>query len=140
MATANGVVPGKNIIFSVDGVAVGCSKDAKITMDRAVLEASCKESAGTKEVTLGNFSWEMSTENIYKIGSAVNLITLFNLLKNGTKVNVSWGTNLTGDQIFTGQAYCNKLDASGPVADNAGFSASFTGTGDLILSTLASPY
>ena len=82
----------------------------------------------------------MSTENIYKIGSAVNLTTLFNILKSGTKVEASWGTNETGDQIFTGEAYCNKLDASGPTSDNAGFSANFTGTGDLLLTTLASPY
>jgi len=140
MATPSGIVSGKNIIFSVNGVAVGCSKDAKVTCDRALLEASCKESSGSREVTLGDFSWEMSTENIFKIGSARSWADFYGYLRDATVIQVSWGTNLAGDQIFTGQAYCNHFEADGPVSDVASFSATLTGTGALILSTLASPY
>lgn len=140
MATANGLVAGKNIVLSLNGVPIGCSTDAKVTMDKALLEASCKESNGSREVTLGDFSWEMSTENLFKIGNAVTMFTLFNLLKSDTVFDVAWGTNKAGDQIFYGRAVCNHLEADGPVADNTTFSATFTGTGDLILTTLASPY
>jgi hypothetical protein len=140
MPSPNGLVAGKNIILSLNGVAIGCSTSAKITMDKALLEASCKESNGAREVALGDFSWEMSTENLYKIGNAVTIITLFNLLKSDTVFDVAWGTNVTGDQIFYGRAVCNHLEGDGPVSDNASFAATFTGTGDLILTTLASPY
>jgi hypothetical protein len=140
MASPAGIVAGKNIILSLNGVPIGCSTSAKISMDKALLEASCKESNGSREVTLGDFSWEMSTENIFKLGNAVTIFTLFNLLKGDTVFDVSWGTNLTGDQVFYGRAVCNHLEGDGPVSDNASFAATFTGTGDLILTTLASPY
>ena len=140
MATPNGLIAGVKIILSVNGVPVGCSKDAKLTMDMALLEASCKESNGSREVTLGDFSWEMSTENLFKLGSAVSMVTFFNLLKNRTVFDVSWGLNLAGDQVFTGQAVCNHLEGDAPNSDTASFAATITGTGDLILTTLASPY
>lgn len=139
MATATGPVAGVDILFSVDGVPVLCAKSSTLNVTRAQIDATCKQSGGSTESALGAMSWGGSTENVFYVGSDVSWEDFFNLILNKTKFEMSFGTNVTGDKVFRGDAFITNYSVTASDTDMGTFSADFVGTGALTLFTLTEP-
>jgi TP901-1 family phage major tail protein len=93
-------------------------------------------------------NWSCTTENMYSLdGAGAGFDDLFTAMSNRTVVDLKFGLENTsqttkGDApwspisspIFTGTAYVTDLSWNNPDGDNSTFSATFTGTGELVLS------
>lgn len=131
-----GVINGSNLRIYTNGTAIDCEVDGSLDVTREVKETLCKDSApaGTKDV--GKLDWTMSVSGLLKFDGSNGAPELYDLLAAGTSVTVRLSTEVAGDDYFEGTAYITAMNISGVVEENAEFSATFTGSGDLTHSTV----
>lgn len=136
-------VAGKDLLFSVwDAtlttpayVAVGCAQESSMSFTTEELQATCKASAGMKEIIPGDQSWTGSTQGLYQPEAAVGVYDFFTMWKNKTKLKVSFGTVASGEKRFEGECYIMKLDMNAPGDGPATYTINYSGTGDILDTT-----
>jgi TP901-1 family phage major tail protein len=139
MATA-GVFNGTLLVVKVGGVAVAHSTSCSLSVSVDLPEATTKDSGGWAQQIQGVRSWSVSTDGLAVIESAaagINVEDLFSSISSRTDVTLTFSTFVSGDKIWTGSAAVESLDFTGDMESPATFSASFTGTGALVMTTNA---
>lgn len=139
MATA-GIFNGSLLIVKVGGVAVAHSTSCSLSVSTDLPDATTKDSQGWAQQIQGLRSFSLSTDGLAVIESAaagVNVEDLFSSIASRTDVTVTFSTFVSGDKIWTGTAAVESLDFTGDMESPATYSASFTGTGPLVMTTNA---
>lgn len=127
---------GTDLQMSIDGtiVAYMTSTDFETTM--ATRDVSNKGSLGWAEKREGQMSWTASCEAKFAEDSAYGFTDMFAILTGRTKVEIVLTTGISGDKIYTGDAYVTSLNQSNPLEDTSTFSISLEGTGALVESLI----
>lgn len=131
----------------VNGKSIALATSHSLSVSGDTTDTSNKDT-GNGSWTSGKvnkLSWSAQSDNMYSEDSHS---TLFNLMVAKTPVTLvfalkketvlpegGWTPVTTGK--YTGQAYITSLEANAPEGDNATFSVSFTGTGELTSDTLS---
>lgn len=139
MAT-NGVFNGTLLVVKVGGVAVAHSTSCSLSVSTDLPDSTTKDSGGWAAQIQGLRSFSLSTDGLAVIESAaagVNVEDLFSSIASRTDVTVTFSTFVSGDKIWTGLAAVESLDFTGDMESPATYSASFTGTGPLVMTTNA---
>lgn len=139
MAT-QGVFNGTLLVVKVGGVAIAHSTSCSLSVSVDLPEATTKDSGGWAQQIQGVRSWSVSTDGLAVIESAaagINVEDLFSSISSRTDVTLTFSTFVSGDKIWTGSAAVESLDFTGDMESPATFSASFTGTGALVMTTNA---
>jgi len=139
MATA-GIFNGTLLVVKIGGVAVAHSTSCSLSVSTDLPDSTTKDSGGWAQQIQGLRSWSVSTDGLAVIESAaagVNVEDLFSSIGSRTDVALTFSTFVSGDKIWTGTAQVESLDFSGDMESPATFSASFTGTGALVMTTNA---
>jgi predicted secreted protein len=139
MATA-GIFNGTLLVVKVGGVAVAHSTSCSLSVSTDLPDATTKDSLGWATQIQGLRSWSVSTDGLAVIESAaagVNVEDLFSSISSRTDVTVTFSTFVSGDKIWTGVAAVESLDFTGDMESPATYSASFTGSGPLVMTTNA---
>jgi TP901-1 family phage major tail protein len=139
MATT-GVFNGTLLVVKIGGVAVAHSTACSLSVSTDLPDASTKDSGGWAAQIQGQRSWSVSTDGLAVIESAaagINVEDLFSSVSSRTDVTLTFSTFVSGDKIWTGTAAVESLDFTGDMESPATFSASFTGTGALVMTTNA---
>ena len=112
----------------LDAIAHSTSCSLSVNMD--LRDSTTKSSDGWQENLGGLKSWEMSGDAFVDIAAptGADVEELFTTLVAGTAVNVSFG--LTG-MLYTGTALITSISIDAGVEENATYSISLTGTGEL---------
>lgn len=137
------IIQGRDVFLFVGSVAVGCAKEASISVSVAAEDASCKATAGWAEFLPGQKSWTASTNGIKRIFTDPDDDTnysetqFFAALTGATKLTIKFGTTTTGEQYYTGDCYITSFEAAAPENGAATFAVELTGTGALTLATNA---
>jgi hypothetical protein len=132
-----------DVNFSIGDIIVGCATGATLTVSRAMDAATCGASGGWAQNSPGLKSWSGSVSaNFRKFTTqeaATNIgpFDIFELLDEGTLVDVEYGTIITGDKRFHGTAYISGLTFTEPETGVVTWSADLTGDGAITVVTVA---
>lgn len=126
-----------DVIFSIGGVVVGCSTGSTFTVSRAMDPATCGASEGWAESSPGLKSWsgnvsaELREFETSEEATNVSAFDVFDLLDEGTLVDVEYGTKEAGKQRFKGKAFVSGFTYTRPESGVVTWSADLTGSGAL---------
>lgn len=118
-------------ITTADGLeAVAHATSASISMNMDLRDSTTKSSAGWQDNLGGLKSWEMSGDAFVDIGSptGADIESLFTVWDARTAVQCTFG--LSG-MLYDGTALITSISIDAGVEENATYSISLTGTGDL---------
>jgi len=127
MAKINGTL----YLVDIDGVTVGSTTNASITINQDLPEATTKGSGGWREVLAGLRSWEGSFEGLYDPTDTYDVKSLADEIVNRSSFTIVFDSSTAGDVDFTGTAYLSNVEFSAEMESPVSFSASFTGDGTL---------
>jgi TP901-1 family phage major tail protein len=139
MAT-QGIFNGTLLVVKLGGVAFAHSTSCSLSVSTDLPDSTTKDSSGWAQQIQGLRSWSVSTDGLAVIESAaalVNVEDIFSSISSRTDVTLTFSTFVSGDKIWTGTAQVESLDFTGDMESPATFSASFTGTGALVMTTNA---
>jgi TP901-1 family phage major tail protein len=139
MATT-GVFNGTNLILkfhSTDGseAAIGHSTSATLSLSADLPDATTKDSSGYNEVIAGTRTGEISFEGLVAYDDANNAIEAADYLLARTKIYWEFGTEATGDDVYSGAGYLNAVEMSAEMESPVTYSGSITVTGSISKAT-----
>jgi predicted secreted protein len=134
-----GIPKGELIRLTIANEKVGHTTSSGISIQTATTETSSKDTGGGAwtETVAGKNSWTGSCEGLLSyddtIGGEARLTyaDMFAAQVARAPVAVKWGTGVTGDTDFSGNALITGLDFTAANDENGSYSFTLTGTGAL---------
>ena len=152
------IIKGSHLMVFLDGNPIAFATSHSLSKTLNTQDISTKDHGDYNAILPQTISWEITTENLYSLSGYAALNTAFNTrqavtvafgestyAQDGTQASIvlpesaeqgakttNWA--LSGD-YEEGQAYITSLQVTAGSGDNATFSATFTGTGDLTSKT-----
>ena len=130
MATT-GIVEGNSLLLYMEGNPIVCTTEASFSFSRELIEATCKDNDGARQITLGGTSGNFSVSGLWKFDGAYQIEDLATAFLAGTQLTARWTTNVAGDFYFEAEVYITELSGAANVNDNVTFSATFEITGTI---------
>ncbi|MFR9505884.1 MAG: phage tail tube protein [Rikenellaceae bacterium] len=129
------VIQGEDIILLVDDKTTLHATTHSLKVDLELKEVRTKDTNG-KEKSPGDISWSVDGDGLVIVDDSIsNAHTpedVLSIVLNKKLVNVVVKSPLTGlTNTYTGEAYITSFSLSTPAGDNATYSYSLTGSGDL---------
>lgn len=140
------VINGGDLMLFIGGKSIAFATSHKLSINVETVETSSKDSGG-KWVSKAarKISWNCTTENLYSNdGEGVSFDQLYDMLVAREEVDAvfslkketadsvpttGWTNSETG--TYSGKVIITALEANAPNGDNATFTASFEGVGEL---------
>lgn len=122
----------KDAVIKVDSTVVGCLQSFDFTIERDMDDSTCSADGDWKSVTPGRMGASGSFNGVYReftqAEAAANFgyNDVYDLLTEGTKVNIEYGTENTGQRRYSADAYISNLQFSKPETGNITWSSNFT--------------
>lgn len=132
-----------DVVIKVDDVVVGCLQSMDITVERDMDSATCADSGEWDEFSPGRKRSSGTINGAYREFTAAEQAAnfgyddVYDLLDEGTKVNISYGTLNSGARRYTVGGYVNNVKFSRPETGIATWSAGFQGSGAVTHTTNA---
>lgn len=101
----------------VGGTAITCLTDATISFTMEPRDTTCKDSNSYTNVLPGKKSWEVGGSANFAYDAANGFAVLFAAYLAGTKLAVAWGSSVTGDVQYGGDAYLTSLSGNASGSD-----------------------
>lgn len=126
-----------DVTLDLNGKPFGCSTSAGLSVDTDMDEASCQASGAWKEFIPGTHGWGLDADALARIATGTDAaanVTFTDLLRlqiAKTLIPVSFGTTISGDARFEGNAYIKSFKQNRPEKGKVTFSVSLQGTGPL---------
>jgi len=123
--------------FIADGGTLeplGHSTSCSLTINHDLPDATTKDSGGYAEAISGLRSFEISFDGLVDYtddGTSQNADTIALLINGRNKVDFSFGTATSGDQLISGEGFISSLEVSAEMESAVTYSGSITGTGSL---------
>lgn len=130
------MIHGRNLIVTLDGLAVAAAKTCSLDMDQSFLEACSPVSGRTHTKIPTTYDWGVSVDGLVANNSDPTA-SLQDRLIAGTKCLLTF-TDGSGNNR-AGYVYVKSCKESGPVGGLATYSASFESTGPLYKYTRFTP-
>lgn len=128
MATT-GVFNGTNLLLKVEDVIIGHTTSCTLTISHDIADATTKDSQGWSEGISGLRSGEISFDGLIDYSDATNVIDLFDMIANRTRITCKIGTAATGDTVLTAEGWLTSLEQTGEMEASATYSGSIQLTG-----------
>lgn len=126
------VLNGTKLLIFVDGTQVGSLMDNSITINTDLPDATSKDSGGWAEHITGLKDWSGSGSQLYDpLNADTTADDIIAKIIAGTQVVIVFGTNVTGDTYYYGNAHFQNLSINAPMEAAANADFSFVGTGPL---------
>jgi predicted secreted protein len=130
MATT-GIVNGNDLGIFIGSEFIACTTDATISMSREVIEATCKDNGGARQVLGGSLSWTMTAAGLWKFDAGYGIEDLVDAILADTTLTARWSmeSSTIGDFYLEGSVKVTSVEASSPVNGAATWSVTFEGSG-----------
>lgn len=127
------------MLFDAQGKSIAFATSHSLSITGDAVDVSSKDSGKWKANEVNKLGWEISSENLYTQDS---YDTLFSSMVSRTAIDVCFGlkketTDITesnwtkGTGVYTGKAFITSLTANANSGDNATYSVTMTGTGEI---------
>lgn len=145
MAQGNIIKGGKLMLF-LNGASIGAATSHSLNINSNTTEISTKDTGIYGEIEATNVTWEITSENLFIAGE---FDKLFAAQTGLTKVTCVFGqaaqwdgksltskslenwTNDTTTPYYTGSGYITSLSVNAPNSENATYSVTITGSGEI---------
>lgn len=146
------VFNGTSLVVLIGTEVIGFATSCSLSLAIDTPDASTKQSLGFAEEIGGQRSWSVTTDGLATVvpGATATYVTTaelnalaiartsvlvkFTTVNNGTVDGV---TPVTGDVIYSGQAFIESVDMTADMENPVTYSVSFKGTGALTIATNA---
>lgn len=138
---STGVINGTNLRLYIGSTPIAYATSCTLSFSRELRETIHKDNPGSgwAESEPGQKSGTLTVEALYNEDGTTNNYetprTLFDALDDGTELSCTVETGVSGDNIYTFSAFCTEYEVTAAVEENATYSASFTITGEVTMST-----
>jgi hypothetical protein len=124
---ATRIVKGRELLLLVGGKAIGCASSVEFSSSYEMVQAACRESGAFYDAEPSTFTATLSVEGFVKIDNPIDasqtrFYDLAALHMNQTKISWVFGTDVVGEQEWSGEAYITSYSQSAPQEDNATYS------------------
>lgn len=96
---------GNDVLLSLEGEMITCSRELSFDTSRSDIDATCKEDDGAKKSIPGQIEWSVTTTFIVKNGTEDNTQTVVNAYLNKTLLEGKVTSDNSGDYEWAGDAY-----------------------------------
>jgi predicted secreted protein len=139
MAFSNSVINGGDILLYIEDHIIGCATTHTIELTNTVREVSCKGSGDFTSSEYGRYSWTASTDALLNLGMSANYVQYddlysFMVSKQYVKVKSLYEEN-SDVFLIQGEAIITSISLTTPDAENASYSVSLQGRGELTVQT-----
>lgn len=137
---ASTVFNGTNLVLKAiaDGgtlATIGHTTSCSMSITQDLPDATTKDSAGYAENINGLRSFEISFDGLVDYTDSQNAAEFINHIKDRDKLDFSFGTAASGDQLIEGECRVASIEVSGEMESAVTYSGTLTGTGALTIST-----
>ena len=128
-------INGTSILVTVDGNAIAEAQEHSIEFSHNLADASTKDSAGWAEFISAQRGGTINVSALvdYAADADASATGFFDLFTEGivnrTEFTLVFGTAVSGDTIFTVDAFLTSLSQNAPMEDVVSYSATFQLTG-----------
>jgi len=136
MATT-GVFNGTNLILKIETTTLGHTTSCTLTLNNDLPEATTKDSNGFQELISGVMSGEISFDGLVAYDDSANAIELADYLLARTQLTCVFGTDETGDDVYTAEGFLSSVEMSAEMESPVSYSGSISLTGAITKSTNA---
>ncbi len=137
MATTS-VINTTLLAIYVEGVKVAHATGGSIALTHAVRDITSKDSEGWRRLLEGLRSGTASVNGLLAHDSDTGGVELLDILMARTECEVKFMTGVTGDTVYTFDAYVGSVSQSSDAAEgNATYEASFEINGPVVKATAA---
>lgn len=139
---ASTVFNGTNLVLKAiaDGgtlATIGHTTSCSMSITQDLPDATTKDSSGYAENIGGLRSFEISFDGLVDYTDSQNAAEFINHIKDRDKLDFSFGTAASGDQLIEGECRVASIEVSGEMESAVTYSGTLTGTGALTISTNA---
>ena len=136
MAFSDKVINGSDVLLRVNGEMIACATSHTIELTNATREVSCKGSGDFTSAEYGKFSWMVSTDALLNLGmdedSYIDYSSLMDIMLNKQLIDIISFTEEGNDALVVqGQGIITSISQVNPDSDNASYSVSIQGRGDI---------
>lgn len=138
---ATGLVNGTDLVLYVgdtNAVAVAFATSCSLEVSLDEIDQTNKDSGGWKQIIGGLRSWSVSAEALYQNeaeSSKKAFVDFWALLDTRSSVDIEFsiagGSSADSNKYYAGKAFVTSLSVNGGTEDQATFSVTLTGTGEL---------
>jgi hypothetical protein len=115
----------------MEGNPIVCTTEASFDFSREIIESTCKDNDGARQIELGGTSGTFSVSGLWKFDGAYQIEDLMTAFLAGTLLTARWTTDEAGDFYLEAEVYITNISGSSPVNDNVSFDATFEITGTI---------
>lgn len=137
MAALTGIIDGTDVVLSIAGTQVTALTSNGLEFTMNTRETSNKDSGTSATHLATKYTWSVSIEGLIRYDGTYSYEEILAAAQAGTAVAVIFGSLVSGNPQWSGNAIITGLSQSAPDADNNTFSATLLGTGDLTAGTTA---
>ena len=108
-----------------------CQTNLSITLNDAMIDATCKQSAGYAVNLPGLRDFAFTADalvNFDEGASDLGITTLFDAYNARTPINILISNPVLATAYYTGLAYVESIEVNAPMEDVVSYTVSFTGT------------
>jgi predicted secreted protein len=108
-----------------------CQRNVTITLNDAMIDATCKQSAGYMVNLPGLREFAFTADALVDFDEDVNdigITTLFNAFNTRTPINILISNPVIPVGYYTGLTYIDSIEVNAPMEDVVSYTVSFTGT------------
>jgi predicted secreted protein len=108
-----------------------CQRNVTITLNDAMIDATCKQSAGYSVSLPGLREFAFTADALVDFDEDVNdigITTLFNAFNTRTPINILISNPVIPVGYYTGLTYIDSIEVNAPMEDVVSYTVSFTGT------------
>ena len=108
-----------------------CQTNVTITLNDAMIDATCKQSAGYSVALPGLRDFAFTADALVNFNEGVSdlgITTLFDAYNARTPINILISNPVLATAYYTGLAYVESIEVNAPMEDVVSYTVSFTGT------------
>jgi predicted secreted protein len=108
-----------------------CQTNVTITLNDAMIDATCKQSAGYSVSLPGLRDFAFTADALVDFNEGVSdtgITTLFAAYDARTPINILISNPVLATAYYTGLAYVDSIEVNAPMEDVVSYTVSFTGT------------
>ena len=108
-----------------------CQTNVTITLNDAMIDATCKQSAGYSVSLPGLRDFAFTADALVDFNEGVSdtgITTLFAAYDARTPINILISNPVLATAYYTGLAYIESIEVNAPMEDITSYTVSFTGT------------
>ena len=108
-----------------------CQTNVTITLNDAMIDATCKQSAGYSVALPGLRDFAFTADALVNFNEGVSdlgITTLFDAYNARTPINILISNPVLATAYYTGLAYVESIEVNAPMEDVVSYTVSFSGT------------